>query len=93
VSKLAESLDGLEIPRVITKRRAACFALYGDCDLEDQNSIAKLHDDGVVWEQIQASVDELLEIPAERRINNRKFVRHWRGECSCWETPKVTETV
>lgn len=88
MSKLAESLSDLQIKPNKSNRRAACFPLYGEGDAEDKHSVDQLHAKGISWEQIQVTVDDLLKIPEDQKINNRKFVRHWRGECSCWETQR-----
>lgn len=88
MSKLAAELAtaGLE-PAKVTPR-AACFPLYGEGDHEDKLAIEKLREERVQWDQVQATVDDLLNIPVDARINNRKFIRHWRGQCSCWETQR-----
>lgn len=86
MSKLAASLDEVELERTIQKRHAACWPLYGAGDQEDKDSVDKLREKQITWDQIQKTIDELLEIPEKKKLNIRKFIRHWRGECSCWDT-------
>jgi DNA-binding transcriptional MerR regulator len=88
VSKLAADLDKLELLKSKSTRRASCFPLYGDGDLDDLAAVSRLRENQVTWEDIQKIIDDLLEIPEERRINTRKFTRHWRAQCSCWESQR-----
>lgn len=91
MSKLANKLDKMdksELSKNKTTRRAACYPLYGVGDYEDKASVDRLREAQVSWEKIQETVDSLLEIEEDKQINNRKFIRHWRGGCSCWELQK-----
>ena len=82
MSKLASTLADVEIAPKASRRKAPCFAVYGDGDQEDYEAVQRLRDKGVEWIDIQAIVDSALGV--DNPIGPRKFVRHWRRECSCW---------
>lgn len=88
MSKLAASLSEVEVPKVRGTRHAACYPVYGVGDQEDKDAVDRLREQQVEWVQIHETVDNLLGIADEDRINTRKFIRHWRADCSCWDTPK-----
>ena len=83
MSKLAASLAEAEIAKPDPTPRASCFPLYGACDAEDVDAVMRLREDQIPWQEVQRVVDDLLGIDADRAINNRRFIRHWKSECSC----------
>ncbi|TXH11884.1 MAG: hypothetical protein E6R04_00170 [Spirochaetes bacterium] len=84
VSSLAEGLSEVKASKPKSPPRASCFPLYGECDEEDFTAVQRLRQDQVTWMEIQRIVDDLLNISEDSQINNRRFIRHWKGECSCW---------
>lgn len=87
MSKLAASLAEVRVSKPAPAPRASCFPLYGGCDMEDMEAVQRLREDQIPWAEVQKIVDDLLEIEENKRINNRRFIRHWKSECSC---PKPT---
>lgn len=83
MSKLAASLAEVQISKPAPTPRASCFPLYGGCDVEDVEAVQRLRNDQIPWSEIQKIVDDLLNIAEGKRINNRRFSRHWKSECSC----------
>ena len=83
MSKLAAGLEAADFgPNPHKGPRGECFAVYGDCDLEDFKAIERLKNTGLTWTQLQEQVDQIMGI--ESPIPVKKFTYHWRGLCSCW---------
>ena len=84
MGKLAKKLDSIEFVQKDKEPRSPCYPLYGYGDLEDLQAVQRLRDAGAEWRSVQEIVDESLEITTP--IPQHKFIRHWRGNCSCWKT-------
>jgi hypothetical protein len=83
VSKLAASLADVNVAKPKTTPKTPCFPIYGYGDQEDYEAIHRLRENGAEWVQVQVIVDEALNV--SEPIENRKFIRHWRAQCSCWQ--------
>lgn len=82
MSGLAASLAGVECHAPRREPKTPCFPLYGYGDVDDQIAINRLRAEGNEWATVHTVVDDLLDITD--RISTQKFIRHWRGLCSCW---------
>ena len=83
MSKLAATLADVKISKAKTTPKTPCFPIYGYGDQEDYEAIHRLRENGAEWTQVQQIVDDALSVEAP--IENRKFIRHWRAQCSCWQ--------
>ena len=83
MSKLAATLSDVNVAKPKSQPKTPCFPLYGYGDQEDYEAIERLRQEGAEWVQVQQIVDDALNI--SEPIENRKFIRHWRAQCSCWQ--------
>lgn len=81
---LAEKLKNVEFVPEERVPRTPCYPIYGYGDQEDLEAVNRLRAAGADWKNVQQIVDERLEVSSP--IPQHKFIRHWRGLCSCWKT-------
>ncbi len=87
MSKLATGLVDIKTaPGGQKGPRGACYGVYKSCDQEDFQAVTRLRDEGFTWQQIQAEVDSILKVTEP--IPQKKFVYHWRQQCTCWRDSK-----
>lgn len=78
MSELAKALQEIKVDAPPTCRRT-----YRPDD-EDQAAIIRLHEDGMLWSEIQQIVDRKLGLTDA--ITTRGFADHWARRCACWRT-------
>lgn len=83
MSKLAATLADVNVEKPKTTPKTPCFPIYGYGDQEDLEAVQRLRENGAEWVQVQTLVDDALDV--KEPIENRKFIRHWRAQCSCWQ--------
>lgn len=87
MSKLAESLAGIDLDVRVRRGPTGACDVYGSGDLDDWREVERIRR-ATSWAIAQATVDETLGIES---IDEDKFRYHWRGKCWHWTTEQRAE--